>query len=173
MVDHLKQTLGWFLFFLFALLPALVPEVFIVLSVIGWGLTYIYLFFAGIGSDPTNTLPWLVADPGRYTWAFVVLAAVFGLINGGRGVLGMLAFYVPLIFLPGFMVAVGLGVENKYGWEGHLRDNYYDARCEMGLNGKRMQTLRDDCVHTPKPGTPYPIFVTDRMGEITQVRPTQ
>lgn len=174
MLDHIKSTFGWFLFFLFALLPAFAPEVFMVLSVIGWGITYLYLFFAGVGSDPTNTLPWIVADPERHTWALLGIAMVFGLVNGVRGMMGMAFFYGPMIFLPGFMVAVGLGVENQYGWEGHLRDNYHDARCEMGLDGYALASgLRDNCVHTPKPGTIYPVFVTDRMGEVVQVRPTR
>lgn len=172
MIEHLKQTLGWFVFLLVVLLPALAPEIFIALSVIGWGITYVYLFFAGIGSDPTNTLPWIVADPDRYTWSILIIAMMFGLINGVKGSLGMFFFYAPMIFLPGFMVAVGLGVENKYGWDGHVRDNYYDAACEMGSNGIMLRDgLRDNCVHTPKPGNPYPVFVTDSMGEVVMVKP--
>lgn len=173
MFEHLKQTLGWFVVLAIALLPALAPEIFIVLSVIGWGITYIYLLFAGIGSDPSNTLPWIVADPHQHTWAILIIAMLFGLINGIKGSVGMMAFYGPMIFLPGFMVAVGLGVENEYGWDGHLRDNYYDAACEMGTNGIMLREgLRDNCVHTPKPGRPYPVFVTDRMGDIVSVRPS-
>lgn len=172
MFEHLKQTLGLFLFLLIALLPALAPELFIVLSLIGWGATYAYVSIAGVGSDLTNTLPWIVADPDRYTWPLLVIAMVFGLINGIKGSLGMAAFYGPMIFLPSFMIAVGLGVENRYGWEGHLRDNYHDAACEMGLDGRALAGggLRDNCVHEPKSGTIYPIFVTDRMGEVTEVR---
>ena len=174
MLNHLKQTLGWAIFFFVVLLPAMAPEIFIAVSVIGWGITYIFLLFASIGSDPTNTLPWLVADPDRYTWFLVLLAMGFGLLNGVRGMLGMLFFYGPMIFLPGFMVAIGLGVENTHGWDGHIRDNYYDAACEMGTDGLRLHTgLRDNCVHAPKAGTPYPIYVTNNNGDVVFVRPTR
>lgn len=174
MWENIKQTAGWAIVFFVALIPALAPEIFIALSVIGWGITYVYLFFAGIGADVTNTLPWIVADPDRHTWGLLLLAAVFGLINGFPGMLGMISFYGPMIFLSSFMIWVGLGVENKHGWDGHLQDNYYDAACEMGADGLRLHKgLRDNCVHQPKDGTPYPIYITNSMGDIVSVRPTR
>ena len=174
MWDHIKQTMGWAIVFFIVAIPAMAPELFVGISVVGWGITYLYLLFASIGADQTNTLPWMVADPDRFTWFFLILALGVGMLNGIRGMFGMAFFYAPLIFLPGFMVAIGLGVENKYGWDGHIRDNYYDAACEMGADGLRLHKgLRDDCVHQPKPGTPYPIYITDSTGDVVSVRSTR
>lgn len=171
MVEHLKQSLGWLFFFLIVAIPALAPEIFIAIGLVGWGITYFVLLIASIGADHTNTIPWMVVDPDRYTWLLLFLAMFVGLINGAKGVAGMFCFYAPLIFLPGFMLNIGLAVENRHGLDGHLVDNYNDPGCEIGSNGTWIPySQRGDCIHYPKSGVPYPAFVTNRNGDIIGTR---
>lgn len=148
-------------------IPLWAPEAFIILGLVGWSIAYLYAYASSIGNDLTNTIPWMVAENVSY-WPHLLLIGLFGLIRGPLGSAAMLAVWGPLFTLPAFLVSIGLGTVNEYGWEGYVSDNYQAESCQVDWDAPADYRNKHPvyCVRDPNPGLDLPRLVTDEWGEV-------
>lgn len=154
MLDYLIRTFKIFVVLLIFVAPALAPEIAIAASIIGWGAVYLFLTVAALFHSTSADLPWAFIDPDTSFVILIFVAGLFGLINGGKGVVAMLAAWTPAFLLPGYMLMTGLAVEHEGDWRGWVRTNYIDSACEL--------TSQPSCVYRPIDGRELPSFVAER-----------
>ncbi len=160
MLDSLIRTFKIFAILLIFAAPALAPEIAIVLAVIGWSAIYLFLGIAALFHSTSADLPWAFVDPDSSFVVLIIVAGLFGLVNGVKGVVAMLVAWTPAFLLPGYMFMIGLAVEHEGNWRGWVRDNYIDPACEL--------TSQPSCVYKPIGGRELPSFVAKR-NDVEQV----
>lgn len=153
-VDWLIRHFKIFFVLVIFVAPAFAPEIAIAGGIIIWGAVYVFLGIAAMMHSTSADLPWMFVDPGTSFGVMIIVAALFGLINGIQGLLAMLAAWAPAFLLPGYMLAIGLAVEHEGEWRGWVRENYIDPACEL--------TSNPHCQYFPMPGKNLPSFVAER-----------
>jgi hypothetical protein len=167
MSDSLKSMGSLALVLAIIALPLLVPGAAILLGAIGWLIYYIYLAIDAMSFDPLRHLPEVHDRTASTVIAtFVVLAAI-GAIRGIQGILAMLIVWGPLILLPLYQTALGVGVFHQEGWRGYRKEHWTTARCDTTNSQRRL-----DCeLYVPRAGKQLPSFEETTGVGVTRVIP--
>lgn len=165
MLDYLIRTFKIFVVLLIFVAPALAPEIAIAAGVIIWGATYLFLGIAALFHSTASSLPWTVIDTTESLLILIPVVALFGLVNGFKGVIAMVVAWVPALLLPGYLLAIGLAVEHEFDWTGYVYDNYTDPGCEVSAS--------IPCIYRPVGGRQLPSFVAERnnLNNVLEVIP--
>ena len=137
---------------LISMIPLAFPGAMIIIAMIVWPIVYAIIYYASIGFDSMQHLPWYIADPERATGTLIVIVAVIGLVRGIAGSLAMLAIWVPVFLMPAWLLNLGVAVEHHSGWSGYVLENYNDNCSSFG---------RYTCEYSPLDGRALPTFVQD------------
>jgi hypothetical protein len=149
------KSLAFILIFTF---PVWAPEAFIALGLMVWTAVYAVCWVASIGSNMSDTLPWMLVSPDRSIWSTLIFIALLGLLAGPRGSLAMLAVYAPAWILPLWLLYCGVAIEYNGGWERYLLDNYDHGDCSA-ITTVKPSPGNMDCKYQPLLGHRLPSFV--------------
>jgi hypothetical protein len=137
------------------MLPLLIPEAAMIISLLVWPLVYLVIAIAAIFHSSSQSLPWYVDGQGGALLAAVLfLIFIGGVLRGGVGLLTMAVTWIPVFMLPSFMMLVGVAVHHENSWRGYKRTQYVE-RCDKQAN---IYKDPDICNYTPVTGKKLPSF---------------
>lgn len=154
MGENLRNLGALVMVLLVIAVPLLAPGVFILLGAMGWLAYYAYASISALSFDPLRHLPVVYDTSAAAVIGGFFLLALIGAIRGGVGVAAMLAVWGPLLLLPYYQTALGVGAVQEGGWRAYRDLRWVPAQCEPEGGRRRL-----DCVlYVPRAGLRLPQF---------------